>query len=275
MVARGGKPGVTQQVAGLLDGPAACAVDNARAPGPLPHEGKQRPVLLGAPPRVLHGKAQVGPVEARHHREGVDKAQRAGDVLADGPGCRGGERHHGRPRGQAVDEAEDALVGGPEVVSPLGDAVRLVHGQERHPAAARHLQEARVVQALGRHVEEGHGAGRHAVQDVRLLGGAERGVEAARGNAVLAQASHLVLHERDERAHHHREASSALGQDERRHLVADGLSGRGGHDGKDVAAGKGRLDDLLLVGAEAFVAKRLAQDVKRLPPRALLCLVVA
>ena len=75
--------------------------------------------------------------------------------------------------------------------------------------------------------------------------------------------------------HHNREASSALGQDERRHLVADGLSGRGGHDGKDVAAGKGRLDDLLLVGAEALVAKRLTQDVKRLPIRALLDLVVA
>ena len=62
-------------------------------------------------------------------------AELLGDVGHDPLVRRGGGRQHRRARGQLAQQVADAPVVGPEVVPPVGDAVRLVDDQQ--PAAAR------------------------------------------------------------------------------------------------------------------------------------------
>ena len=81
----------------------------------------------------------------------------------------GRERQHAlgaelaRPRGQLE-------VVGPEVVPPLGDAVRLVDREQRDRRLGELGEEALVVEPLGRDVEELQAAGAETVGDVARLG---------------------------------------------------------------------------------------------------------
>ena len=205
VVARGGQPLVPQQFADLLDGAPARTVDDSRAFGPLAAEGYEHAVLLGMPAGALHREEQVGTVEAGEDHERVAQRERLPDVAPHGTGGRGRERHDRRASGEGLQEVDDSLVAWPKVVAPLGDAVRLVHGEQAHAARGDGLREGGVVEPLGRHVDEAQCAGGHAVEHVGALGGPERGVEVACRHAHLAQRAHLVRHERDERGDHDRE----------------------------------------------------------------------
>ena len=106
-------------------------------------------------------------------------AELVGHVVDDAVVGRGGaaeDRH--RRSGEAVDDAPDAAVVGPEVVAPVGDAVHLIdHDQPRPGTDDRHdlVAELRVGEPLGRDQQQvdlvgaqlsfefGHGGGRCAV----------------------------------------------------------------------------------------------------------------
>ena len=87
-----------------------------------------------------------------------------------------------------------------------------------------------------------------------------------RAQADLGQRVDLVLHQRDERRDHQRRAA----EQPRRDLIGERLAGAGRHDADAVAAGQHRVDDLLLAGAERFVAerRRAARRVAHRPPPA-------
>ena len=76
-------------------------------------------------------------------------------------------------------------------------------------------------------------------------------VEEGRRHTGLHQRAHLILHQANQRRHHDGDA----GQQQGRHLIADGFARAGGHHGQHVLPVQQPPDDLLLPGAEAVVAK--------------------
>ena len=122
----------------------------------------------------------------------------------------------------------------PEVVAPLGDAVRLVDHEEADPRLADALEEPGRGEPLGRDVEQprapGHRAvDRRAVRRRVLLRVDERDLA---GRDALERL-HLVLHQRDERRDHQRE----VGPHQRGQLVAERLARARRHDDEHVAPG--------------------------------------
>ncbi len=199
--------------------------------------------------------------EPRDHRLGIAQPEHRDDVRAHALGRRGGEGGKGRAHGQGIDELGDLQVGGAEVLPPLRDAVRLVDCDQRDADAARRGRrlregdEARVGQALGRHVHDLVPALRRALEHGVLLSGRERRVEVAGTGAGGLEGADLVAHERDERAHHQGDP----GQGERGDLVADGFPRSGGHDAQRVPAGQDRPHQTVLPRPEGVVAEVPAQ----------------
>ena len=254
VVAGGRDAALAQVVAHLLHRRPLGAVDDARLGPSLVDEGIQaRQLLLGLAP--LHRETQVGPVEARDRAGRVAQAQKAHDVAAHQIGGRGRERRHGRADGQLSDELADGEVRGAEVLTPLGHAVGLVHGDQREPRRTGELGEARIGQALGSHVHEVVGALGRPAQHLGLLSGRQRGIQVRPADARFLHGPNLVGHERHERAHDERHAL----HDDGRHLVAHRLAGTGGHDCQHIATGKERRDHCLLPRTERVVAETARQ----------------
>ena len=168
-------------------------------------------------------------------------------------GGRGCERTHHRTAGQAVHKGFDAQVAGPEVLSPLADAVGLVH---RHHADGPFLckpLEARHFQPLRCHIDDLVPALPGTAQHQGLLVVGEAVVEESRRHTGLHQCPHLILHQADQRRHHDGNAR----QKQRRHLIADGFARTGGHHRQHILPVQQPPDDVLLPRAETVVAEYL------------------
>ena len=99
MVAGGGHAVLLEHPAYILHLLPGGAVDHAAPAPPVPDQGQQGVrLVLG----VQHLKAQIGPVKAGDHLQGVLQLQNAADVLPHLSGGRGGEGRHHRPPGQAA-----------------------------------------------------------------------------------------------------------------------------------------------------------------------------
>ena len=81
-----------------------------------------------------HGEPQRGPGQRAAQRDGA-VAELGGDVGGDPRVGRGGRRQHRRAGRQREQRSGEALVVGPEVEAPVGDAVRLVDHEQ--PAGGR------------------------------------------------------------------------------------------------------------------------------------------
>jgi hypothetical protein len=170
----------------------------------------------------------------------------------------------GRGRGRQRDRlrAADALaerlqtkVVGTKIVTPRGDAVRLVHGEERNLQALQGLDEVVAAEALGRDVEQLEVAAADARDALLLLLEVERAVDEGRGQAPRVESVHLVLHQRDERRDDDRHALAH----ERRELEAERLAAARRHHDDRVVAGQHRLDDLALPLAKSLEPEELAE----------------
>ena len=137
-----------------LDALAGRAVDDG---GGLAAEGfEQLGDLLQLLLLAAHAdgvEAKVGAVEAGDAHVRVVEAEALDDVVADTGVGGGGEGDDGRVLEAGAGGAQ-IPVAGAEVVAPLGDAVRLVDGEQRHVDAAQGGDEAAVREALGGHVEQ-------------------------------------------------------------------------------------------------------------------------
>jgi hypothetical protein len=134
--------------------------------------------------------------------------------------------------------------------------VRLVDHEQRDGALEQHLEELAVAEALGRDVQDVAAArGDGLVHGARLARGEVR-VHRERVDALRLQLVLLVLHERDERAHHHREPL----QHQRRELVDERLAAARGHDDERVAPPEHLLDRLELAELEVVEAEPLGED---------------
>ncbi len=155
------------------------------------------------------------------------------------------QRDH-RRRPQQRQALPQHPVVGPEVVPPLRDAVRLVHG-DRAPACAWPASPGtRHPQPLGRDEEEVE----PPLQVVRAHLPRRRpvapGVDALRREAQRLELGDLILHQRDQRAHHQRRPPAR----EAGELVAEGFTRAGGHDQQHVGARCGGAAHRLLITAE-------------------------
>ena len=119
---------------------------------------------------------EIRPVEAGDDRVRLLDPEARADVRDDRRRRRRGERQHALGAELARPLGELQVVG-PEVVAPLGDAVRLVDGEERDRRARELGEEALVVEPLRRDVEELQRAARGAARRSRALGGVEARVE--------------------------------------------------------------------------------------------------
>ena len=207
-----------------------------------------------APMLAPHLVRKVGPVEAGYMNVRLPQPELLQDVDAHTLGRGGGQRQHWRLRVALAQGAKLAVLG-PEVVAPLADAVGLVNGQQREADMLRHLiekgEKVAAQQTLGGDVEQSDPPREHSLFALGTLVGAECAIEKGGGDAVGAQPIDLVLHQRDQRRDHHREAR----QQQRRQLIGERLPAAGRHQYKGVAAGQHMLDDLALARTELLMAE--------------------
>ena len=246
---------------GLLDLPARLAVHDAGiALVPAANEAQQLPagvVLLD------HRVADVRAIEAADEQARVLQLQPQDDVGAGQRVGGGGEREARHPGVASVQQVERQVVLA-EIVAPLADAVRLVDREQAEEAALLQRielgQHARRGQPLGGDVEQGQPAAHQLALDPLRLPCGQRRVEERRRHAGLVERADLVVHQRDQRAHHHGHAASAAVQRDRGHLVAQALAAAGGHQHQRVAAREHVVDDGGLRTAKCAVAEDVAQD---------------
>ena len=196
-------------------------------------------------------EVQVRPVESGDGHQRVAQAQQRDDVPPHPFGGGGGERGDGGPLRQGCDELADAQVRGTEILPPLGDAVRLVDGDERDRHVCGEPTESFGFQAFGSHIQQpdlsSGGLGQHHALFVRVL----RGIDVRGAQARVVQSVHLVAHQRDQRRDDDGDARQQCGGN----LVAHGFAGTGRHDAEHVTPGHDRSDQPLLPGAERIVAE--------------------
>jgi len=172
----------------------------------------------------------VRPIEAPQEGLGRTPVEKPRDDL--GPrllvrGCgKGGERYVQR----ALQRADPEVVGA-EVVAPLADAMRFVHGDQARADAPEERQCCARGEPFGRHVKELQPAFVEACEDgLRFLLGVA-GSQRAGLDPGFAQAADLVAHERDEGGDHDGHAAPH----ERGQLEAERFAAAGRHDGQRVA----------------------------------------
>ena len=114
----------------------------------------------------------------------------------------------GTPVGQQIEHAGDAAVVGPEVVTPVADAVRLVDHEQpdaRRDQREHVVAEAAVGEPLGRDEQEVDLVALDRLDDpTPLVGVVAR--DAARAHAAELARVDLVAHQRQQRRHEQRRA---------------------------------------------------------------------
>ncbi len=232
------------------------AVDDA-ALLPVPRQNIEE-LAFQSPPRQ-HAVQQVRTIEGSDDLDRIAQAQLRGDVAAD-PGRRGGRvRVHTRS-GQQFPQPRELPVFRPEVVAPLADAVRLVHGNEAHAAPGDEREEAVAAfpdQPLGRDIEETVSSFAQPLYHRAFFRRRQRAVEESGGHPVAHERIDLILHQRDERRHHQGEAGTHEGW----RLEAERLTASRGQHHQRVAAGEHSLHRFALKRPEGRVAPIAAERV--------------
>ena len=252
VVLHGGKAGLPEPGADLFHRRARGAVDYAALVRTRAQKAEQLGELVRRP---AHVEKEVRPVEARDQHVRLPQPQQAEDVVPDGGRRRRREGCNDGTAGQGGDEGFDREVARPEILSPLRDAVRLVHGDEGDLQLLRERGKGAAVQPLGRYVQQAELAPAQTGQDLPPLLRVKAAVEIGGGDAVLAQSLDLILHERDERRDYKRQARQQQGWQ----LVAQRLSTAGGHYAEAVPPGEYVVDEPLLTGTESIQAEVFAK----------------
>ena len=134
--------------------------------------------------------------------------------------------------------------------------MRFVDGHQGDGQFLHQAAKALRLQALRRDVEELARASPDAAIDVPVFLRIQGGVQKGGGDPGLGQGGDLVLHQGDQGRNHQGQPRQQQG----RELVADGLSGPGGHDADDVPVVEQGVHQGLLTGAEVAVAVILLQE---------------
>ena len=235
-----------------------------RSPGQAVHDARITAVLGAQQPQQLLARfvlrldpvLDIGPVEAGHEMPGRPEPETCHDLAQRLPGGSGRHRDPWHRRPPLVQHRQPEVVR-PEVVPPLGHAVRLVDREQRHLAPLEQPQRRVGPQPLRSQVQQVELAVQEGILDaaagIRILGR----VQEIRPHAEQPQRVDLVLHERDQRRDDH----PGTVPDQRGDLVAQRLAAAGRHQRDRVPAAAQVLDDLLLLPAERAVPEHAVQHL--------------
>ena len=193
---------------------------------------------------------QVRTVEASDEDPCPTPEQPLDDVLpCDGVcGCREGAE---AGVGEMFRKFGEATVVRPEVVAPLGDAVRLVDGKSRRTVTGQALQYVRLHEAFRRDVEQAQSTVAHTAVCLGGVRPRRRRIKRAGRHTVEAQRGYLITHQGDERRDHHGQGFGC----ESGKLVAHRLTRAGWHHRQHILTRQQCLDDIRLSGPEPVVAE--------------------
>ena len=244
-----------QHGGGLLGLLARKAVDDAALALVASDEAPQLPLPLAL---HLHRELDVGAVEAEHEVLHPAAEELLGDVV---PGHLVGGRRQRRDRdaGEQIAQPAQILVLGPEGRPPLRDAMRLVDGEQAYMQAIERRQHALGHQPFRGHVEKACLSRRGPAPGRDIVGAALRRVDAVRRDPGEPEGGDLVLHQRDQRRHHHRETA----HDQRRDLETQRLARSRRHHRERVASCQQGFYRRFLAGAETLEPEDIPQHPVR------------
>ena len=248
MVSPYGKPGIFQPEIQLIHRFSRGTVNDPALPAVL-CQIPAHPLLLISGP--LHLKIKIWPVKPGYRLTGADQLKGGQDILPDLLCSRGREGRDHRPQGKLADKGAYPYIAGSEVLSPLGNAVGLIHSDHGYLRMAGEIQESPRFQPLRRHIDELVPPLLRQLQRPGRLPLRERAVDIGRMHSRLIECLYLVHHQRDERRDNYRRSR----QEEGRQLVADGFPCPSGHDSQHVPSREDLVYDLLLAGTKGVVSK--------------------
>ena len=155
---------------------------------------------------------------------------------------------------ERLDRRAEPEVVGPEVVAPLGDAVRLVDDEEGRPGGGELVEDGGVGELLGGEEEELERVLGQLGERLLALALRHARVELRGAERAPAQPVDLVALERDQRRDDERRPLRQEPGD----LVDRRLPRPGGQHRERVAPGQDALDGLALAGAQRREAEDLA-----------------
>jgi hypothetical protein len=128
-------------------------------------------------------------------------------------------------------------------------------------------QKPGIVHSLGRCVEQRE-LGRHqlALDPLRVLQ-RQRGIQIRRAHAELSECTDLIVHQRDQRADHQRDALAVAVARDRGNLIAETLAAARRHQHQRVATARDVLDDFALRATKSGITEDLAENVQRIRRR--------
>ena len=149
---------------------------------------------------------------------------------------------------------------GTEFVSPLGNAMRLIHRKKADRHFAEPLEGIFRRQPLRRKIEQPILAARCLLHYCPPLCRALHAVDRRRRNPHLRQLRRLVLHQRDQRRNHHRR----LPRNHRRKLVAQRLPAASRHHHASIALRQQTANDIFLLRPELVISPITPQHGRKI-----------
>ncbi len=212
---------------------------------------------------VFAGQSRKGDRGAPERAD--EQARRTGEQIFDnvGPGARRGGRR-GRDdlrRAERIGESSDPAIVGAEIMPPLRDAMRLVHGEGAHIRLAQEGERFRVAQTLRREIEQPQPAQFEAVMDPSPGFRRDVGVQGGGGQPERLELARLIAHQGDQRRHHQGQARTK----KRRELIDHGFAGAGGGEDENVLAVERGLKRAGLARQKIGKAEAVAQKRQRFP----------
>ena len=236
----------------VIDLLARHAIDNAGVTAALSKECHQLLARL----LLWHDAIEdVWPIETRQESLGVSQMQALDDFLPRALVSRGSQRK-AWDIGEKLSQLTELQVLGSKIVPPLRHAVRLVNGEQADLQALQERQHARLNEPLRRQIEHLDFVSAQPVSDIALLFGRQGRVESRCRNTQLVKRGHLIVHQRNQRRHHHSQAVAK----QRRHLITKRFTAACRHQHQRIAAVGHALDDRTLVATKRVVAEYIFEN---------------
>ena len=215
---------------------------------------------------VLAQRAAVDALEVDAQR----LAKMLANVLDDaGFRCRGqaDQRSERAVSRVLLDESGDVAVVGPEIVSPLGHAMRFVENPVAHLPLVEDRSYGGVPQLLGRDEQHRRIAEPDLAEGIVALGERQQAVDGdARRDALALEPRNLIGHQRHERRDDDGQSTDSVKQGKGRQLVAQRLARTGRKDPQDRRFGQRRREDGFLEGTPVRAGGPGPEPLEAEPP---------
>ena len=211
---------------------------------------------------VSHLKIQVRPVKSCHQHFRIPKLQHALYIFLNFLRCRRREGADHRTHRKTGYHIHNVQIAGPEVLSPLGYAVRFIHRHHADLYLSRKILEQISKQPFRSHIDDlilSPARQRKCLLNLSLRQGT---VDIRCMNARFIQSAHLVFHKRNQRRDNNRNPR----QEQRRNLIAYRFARTGRHDAQHIPAGQDCFYQRFLRRPETVIAKIFLQYVMWIHP---------